>query len=371
MRMLGVVRAVRGLGVAVVAGLAMVALAACGSSGSGSSGDAQMLLRQTFGGSHVVNSGNLSFSLTVDPNGSSKLAGPITVTLGGPFQSLGKGKLPKSDFSFTVSALGQTGSIGVLSTGTAGYVTLEGQSYRLPPATFQKLESSFAQLASGGSAGSGSTALSRLGINPLHWLVNPTVVGTEQLGGTSTTHIHAGINVAALLRDLNTFLGKASALSSGAAHIPSSISPATQSKLVSKIHSPSFDLWTGNSDKTVRKLQISLTPSLSGQISSEIGTSPGITLTMQYADLNRPQSIVAPTSLAPYSQFTTRLQSILQEIQGVIGTQLSPSSGSSSTTPSGTTTSGSGSYAKYSQCILAAHNDVTKMTKCAKLLNGG
>src|SRR5436305_9427552 len=123
--------------------LVALTLAACGSSGSGSSENPTTLLNQTFSGSHTVNSGNLTFSLTVTPTGSKTLTGPITLNFGGPFQSLGKGKLPKSNFTVSIGALGKSASLGILSTGTNGYVSLQGTSYQLPAATFQKLESSF------------------------------------------------------------------------------------------------------------------------------------------------------------------------------------------------------------------------------------
>jgi hypothetical protein len=368
--MFGRARGIRGVGLTLAAGIAVIVLAACGSSSS--SGNAQALLKQTFSGTHAVNSGNLTFSVTVTPTGSSSLIGPITISLGGPFQSLGKGKLPKSDFSVGISALGHTGSLAILSTGTAGYVTLQGTSYRLPTATFQKLESSFSALASGSGAAGGSGALGKLGIDPLRWLNAPTVVGNENVGGATTTHISAGIDVRALLRDLNTFLGKASSVSAG--KIPSSISPTTQTKIASQIQNPSFDVWTGTADKTVRRLVIGLTLPVSGQISTLLGglSSAAIKLTLQYADLNRPQTIVAPTNLAPYSQFTAKLDAILQEIDSAVSSQLPGSSTSSGSTTTGSTSNGSGSaYEKYSQCIVAAHNDVAKMTKCTKLLNGG
>jgi hypothetical protein len=359
------------VGAPLAALLVAALLAACGSS-TGSSGNANALLKETFSGSHTVNSGHLTFSVTVTPTGSGSITGPITVSLGGPFQSLGKGKLPKSNFSLSITALGHTGSLGILSTGTAGYVTLAGTSYRLPTPTFQKLESSFSTLAAGSGSGAGAGALGKLGIDPLHWLNNPTVVGNESVGGTVTTHISAGVNVRALLRDLNTFLAKASAVGSG--RIPSSISPATQTKLASEIQRPSFDVWTGNADKTVRKLVIALTLPVSGQISTLLGglSSAAITLTLQYADLNQPQSIVAPTNLAPYSQFTAKLGAILQEINSAVGSQLPLSGASGGSTTSSTTPSGSTSaYHKYTQCIVAAHNNVAKMTKCTKLLSGG
>ena len=87
-------------------------MAACGSSGS--SGQASTLLSQTFSGKHTVNSGNVNVSLSVNPSGSSTLKGPITLSFGGPFASLGTGRLPKSNFTVSVSALGRAGSLGIL-----------------------------------------------------------------------------------------------------------------------------------------------------------------------------------------------------------------------------------------------------------------
>jgi hypothetical protein len=353
-------------------------LAACGSSSSGGSGNANGLLKQTFSGSHTVNSGSLSISLSVNPTGSSTLKTPITLSFGGPFQSLGQGKLPKSNFTIAISALGHTGQIGIISTGTAGYVTMQGTAYQLPAATFQKLESSFASLASSPTGSSGSGALSKLGIHPMSWLTHPTVVGAESVGGTATTHIRAGVNVGALLAGLNTLLGKASSLGVSSA-IPTSISQATQQKIAGEVHNATFDVWTGNSDKTVRKMMVGLTLPVSGSVSTLLGgiNSAAITLTMQYGDLNQPQTIVAPTRLAPYRQFTAKLQSILGAISSAVGTALPGSSGSASgstgstgaTGSTGSSGSSSGAAAtQYGQCILAAGSDVSKMQKCAALV---
>ncbi len=320
-------------GVPLLAAVAVAAvLAACGSSGN--SGNASALLRQTFSGSHTVNSGNLSLSLSVDPSGSSTLTTPITLSFGGPFQTLGQGKLPKSSFTVAISALGHTGQLGIISTGAAGYVTMQGTAYQLPAATFQRLESSFASLASSPGGGSGSGALGKLGIHPLAWLTNPTVVGTETVGGTATTHIRAGVNVSAFLAGLNTLLGKASSLGVSSA-IPTSISPATRQKIAGEVHNATFDVWTGKSDKTVRKLMIGLSLPVHGSISTLLGgiSSAALTLTMQYGQLNQPQTITAPTKLAPYSQFTAKLQSILGAISSAVGTAL-PGSGTTGSSSS-------------------------------------
>jgi hypothetical protein len=379
--------------VTVVATMASLALVACGSSGSGSSGNATSLLTQTFSGTHTVSSGNLSFGLTITPSGSSSLTSPISLSFGGPFQSLGAGKLPKSNFAVTISAQGAKGTIGILSTGTAGYVTLQGTSYQLPAATFQKLESSFAQIAStpGASQGSTTGTFSKLGIHPLDWLENPAVVGSETVAGAATTHIRANVNVSSLLADLNTFLSKASSLGvTGAGKLPTSISSATRQKIAGEVQSPSFDVWTGTSDKTVRKLTIGLTVPVTGTLSTQLGglSSAQIQLTMQYAQLNQPQTISAPTTVRPYSEFATQLKALLTSVQGVASTATSGAAGATSgttgtstaeSTPTtitpatgatGATAGQSAKVKRYGQCLAAAHADVAKMQRCASLING-
>ena len=364
-------RRIRGLprlGLMIVVMALAAGVAACGTSTSsgGSGGEsASTLLTQTFTGTHRVNSGVLSLNLTVDPSGSSTLTGPISLSFGGPFQTRGEGKLPAEDFTISVRALGESGSIGLLSTGTAGYVTLEGTSYRLPAATFQKLASSFAQISSSGTS-SGSTTLSSLGIDPLDWLTDPTIVGNETVGGTQTTHIRADVNVAALLVDANKFLVKA-ASASGSTKFPTALSPATRRQIASEIKSPVVDLWTGSSDNTLRKLEINLTLPVSGKASTTLGgmNSAAFGLLLQYADLNQPQTVVAPTNLRPFSEFEAKVQSFVGALQTAFG----------ATAPTGSTaaTGSAGSSAKlqgYGQCLQRAGTDVAKMQKCASLLNG-
>ena len=376
--------------------LASLGVAACGSSSSGTSGNANTLLSQTFSGTHKVSSGVMGITLTIVPSGSSTLNGPITISFGGPFQTRGAGKLPASNFTASASALGQRVSLGILSTGTNGYVTLKGTSYQMPQATFQKLESSFAQLAS--SPGTSNGTLGSLGIQPLHWLTHPTIVGTEKVGGVQTTHIHAGVNVPALLNDLNTVLEKASSLGvSGASSLRSGLPPATRAKIAAAIQNPTVDVWTGKDDKTVRRLSVALTALITGKTASDLGgmTSADIGLTMQYSNLNQPQTITAPSTLRPFSEFQGKVAAFVQALQtataGALGSSgaagsssgaagSSSGAGGSSSAAGGSSSGGAGtapstgtssSVQKYSQCIQQAGGDVSKMQKCASLLNGG
>jgi hypothetical protein len=350
------------VGLFLCAAACALVIAACGSStgnDAASSSNAQSLLSQTFSKAHTVKSGVLGFSLSLTPTGSSTLTTPIVLSLNGPFQSRGTGKLPASAFTIGISALNKRGSLGVISTGSSGYVTLQGNAYRLPAADFQKLESSFSSVGSSGS----SSGLSGLGINPQHWLKNPSIVGSGTTGGAQTTHIRSGVDVSALLSDLNTFLAKTAKTTSNSTSIPRSIPASTQQEIAAAVQNARVDVWTGSSDKTLRKLTLSLTLPVTGQTSTVLGgmTSAGIGLTLQYSHLNQPQTISAPGNVKPYSEFTAKLRGVLSTVQGGLGS--SSTGGSSSSNPA--------KVSKYTDCIQRAGKDVSKMQKCASLLNGG
>ena len=337
---------------------AAMALAACGSSGGGPQ-QARTLLRETFRGSHQINSGKLTVRLAVTGAGSKTAQGPVELDFGGPFQSQGKGQAPRSDFTLHLSALGRTATLGVLSTGTNGYVQLQGTTYQLPASTFRQLKSSFASAA--GSSSGGSGALSRLGIDPLNWVRNPTVVGNDTVGGASTTHIHGGVAVARLLADLSTALRKASSLgiSGSTSRLASGIPASTRARITGEVRHPTLDVWTGSSDHTLRKLEINFDLPVSGAASMLIGgmNSAHLLLLVQYADINQPQTIRSPGSARPFSQFLAKVRSFAQ---GLISG--SPSRGSGSAT--------SKQLQRYTQCIHSAGGDVAKMQRGASILTG-
>src|ERR1700761_2498674 len=169
----------------VMTGALALGITACGSGGShgsGSSGSGApaasanptTLLRQTFASTHSIKSGVLGVTLVITPKGSSELTTPLTLTLGGPFQSSGGGRTAQSALTISFSGLGKHGSLGVTTTGSAGYITLQGTSYKLPSADFKKLQSSL-----GTHSGSGSEpGLSSFGIDPEDWVSQPRIVGT-------------------------------------------------------------------------------------------------------------------------------------------------------------------------------------------------
>jgi hypothetical protein len=321
----------------------------------------------------------------VVPSGSKEITDPITITFGGPFQSEGAAKLPKSDFTVSGTVQGESGKLEIISTGTAGYVTLDGASYQLPAATYSKLESQLSSVTgSKSSSASGAGLLGSLGIQPLNWLSSPQVVGQESVGGAPTTHVSATVNVAEFLRGVNTLIGHAATLGVPDANkVSSGITPAQQAKIAAHIKSPTFDAWIGNTDKTLRKVSVGVTVPITGQLHTELDglTSVRVSVSMTYSDLNQPQTIIAPTVLKPYTEFQQKVASILEAIEGgVLESEIGSAGTGTSTSGVTTTVTGASSVPgtstsssavdRYSACIEKADGDVTKMQKCTSLLGG-
>jgi hypothetical protein len=357
-----------------------VAVAACaGSGGSGSSGshpasNAQSLLRQSLEGKHRITSGVLSLRATVTPHGtSSSSSTPITISFGGPFQSLGSGRVTESDFTVAVVAGSQRLLLGLRTTATAGYMRLNGSWFKLPATEFAQLRKS---LATSGSSGLGS--LPGLSVRPLRWLTDPQLLGTATVDGTQTTEVQARIDVAALADELGTVLAKEKsdpALSTSG--LPAKLTAAQRQQLISELRNPTVQLFIGSADHTLRQAILDLNLKVPAKMSSELPgiSSVGVAVTVNYADLNRPQTITAPAQVKPYDQLSMQLSGLLDEIDestaGTTNNSAGASGASGSPTGGATGSAGgaSGSDTKYDQCLSKAAGNVTELEKCASLID--
>lgn len=336
----------------LVLALTALALAACGGSSS-SSGDAETLLRQTFSGSHHIKSGKANLQLRVVVAGDASFQGPIDVTVVGPFQSVGSGQLPKFDLALDANAQGQGIRAGLVSTSDQLFVTFGGTAYAVPAQLVDQLKRSFARSQQQGS--STHTSLSALGIDPLSWLQDPTIVGSESVGGTQTDHISAKVNVNALLNDVDKLLARISAggvpgVSGG--RLPSNIPARARGEIEQAVKSATFDVWSGKSDHTLRRLALAL------NVVPPNGKPRSVTvnLSVELTDLNQPQTITAPATSRPLSE-------LLSQFQGLLGGALGGSGSASS--------SGGASSAQlnaYAKCVQRAGSNVTEAQKCASLL---
>jgi hypothetical protein len=342
----------------VLAAVAL-ALAACGSGSgsSGGSGDAQSLLRQTFSGSHPIRSGKANVQLRVDVTGVSSLNGPIQLNVSGPFQTAGSGQLPAFDLAIDANAQGQGLKAGLISTSDRMFVTFGGTAYEVPSQLLDRLKAAYRRAQAKGSSSS-SMSLQSLGIDPLAWLKDPTVVGTESVGGVQTDHVSAQVNVSALLDDVDKLLARFSAQGiPGAAgkRVPSRIPAHVRSQIEQAVKRATVDVWSGKSDHTLRRLTLAL--DVVPPAGARGPRSVDLALSIELTDLNQPQAISAPPTSRPLSE-------LLGQFQGLLGGALGGGALGGSSSGSAT----SKQLDEYSKCIQKAGSNVTEAQKCAALL---
>lgn len=282
------------------------------------------------------------------PHGSSGFSGPVELSIGGPFAGSGPYVKPRFDFTIAFSAQGSHGSLEVISSGRAGYITVDGHSYRTPASTFRNLESGLGLLAgysgakpgpaspagsappAGARSASGMSTLARLGIRPLDWLVHPRILGPQTIAGVATTRIHAGVDAAALVHDLSLLLTRADALTAravGERALPRRISRSAQRSLARALGSPSLDVWTGATDRVVRRLRLSASVPVRGRTRALFGglRSVDVSFGFDYSGLNQPQTITIPAVLRPYRVFHRLVDRLIAEIEkGVSVAPLGP-----------------------------------------------
>ncbi|MDO8209377.1 hypothetical protein [Conexibacter sp. CPCC 206217] len=332
--------------------LAAVTLAACGSDdkdSSGSSGggggdtaDAQTLLRETFSGTKDVRSGRFALSLRAGESGGEQIA----VSIGGPFESIGGDAYPKFAITAVVRGGGLDISGGLTSTSDRLYVEYGGNAYEVP--------AEYLDLARQ-QTGTQDRAIPELpDFDPLSWVTDPTVVGTEDVGGVETQHISAGLNVTALMDSIDRVLAEVGRQGLGAAaggQVPSSIPADTRAQIERAVRDPRVDIWTGSDDKTLRKLQVDT------GIEPEAGRSGTASFSLELSDLNEAQTIEPPANTRPIDE-------LLGAVSGLLGSAVSPGTDSGGNDPSAS----SDALGEYQRCVVDAGSDVAKVQQCTRLL---
>ncbi len=114
--------------------------------------------------------------------GVERLDGPITVSLDGPYESNGEGKLPSLDWDVSVQAAGLRFKGGVVVTDDNAFIEFGGRTYEVGTQLFASLSKRF---SNGGGVGS----LKGLGLDPASWLQDPQVDEGDDVGGDATRKI--------------------------------------------------------------------------------------------------------------------------------------------------------------------------------------
>jgi hypothetical protein len=293
-----------------------------------SSGSAQALLDETFSGHKQIESGNVKLSLGLGASGSSTSPKPLAVTLSGPFESAA-GKLPRFAFQLQLGAAGHSLQAGATSTGSALFVELAGTWFSTPSSTYKALEESYTQATKKASSAKVRSTFSSLGIEPGRWLSNPTKLGTVTVGGEATIHLLAAVNIPAFLADVTKLSQAGSSLGlnsvPGAPSASGTLSPSVINELAKSIKSAHVDVYTGESDHMLRRLEVTAaiagTPQTQGLFDGL--SSANLTVQLEFSDLNKKQTISAPEHVEPSSQLLPALQQLVGVLEGTSSSGIS------------------------------------------------
>jgi hypothetical protein len=368
----------RSLFAAAVLALAVPgAIAGCGGDDS-SDQDPQEVLDATFNNDETVSSGSLDIS--VDASAGDQ--GSFNASLSGPFQGDADDPtaLPQLDLAATVEggAAGQSVNFdgGLTITDDNLYVEYGGQAYEVGTDTFDQLKQSVeAQAGQTDDAASGDATeafkegcaqaieaqggdASACDFDVSAWFTNLANDGSEDLDGTSVVHISGDIDVSQMLSDL-TALGQSVPSAQG------QIDEGQIDQAAEAISDASFDVYSGEDDNILRKLDfnISVDPSAVQSAtpipvdSVDLGFSVGI------SDVNEDQTIEAPSDAQPIEDLLGQFGiGGLGPLGGSLG-GLGGGTGLDDLGGGGGGTDGGASDA-YLDCIASAGNDAQAASKC-------
>ncbi len=293
------------------------ALAACGGGGSTS---AQSLLNQTFKSHAPIESGRIQLSVSFSSVGAIRalpVKGPLSLRLEGPFQSIAAGQLPhfalqaELQSGGLLTAPGHTLRVGATSIDGQLFIELGGTPFRAPATTVQALQQGYTQASRAASSAASSSTFATLGVDPGEWLTNPTVVGSSDVSGAGTVHIVAGLNTARFLADAGKLAGAGGSLGLGAAgQGTGSFAAGEVSALERSVRSARVDVYIGASDHLLRALSLRVEVLTTPAARAALGglRSGTLTLSLQFAELNQPQTIAPPSNPQSISQLLPVLE---------------------------------------------------------------
>jgi hypothetical protein len=302
-----------------------VAFAACGgSSDSSSTSDVnpQKVLDQTFSGNSSIDSGNVDASIKLEASGSQ--SGTFDIGVSGPFDSNGSGT-PKFDMTAKVSgdfsgqSLDFEGS--AISTGDAAYIGYQGTDYALSAQQYSSFTKVFDQSSSQNNNQGNLPGLKDS-------LTDLTNEGEADVEGTNTIHVSGSVDPAKFSDAIKSAVDQGAASGANQAQLQQLQAAIPQlDQLSSSVKSATFDVYSGVDDHLLRKLDFN------ADIAPPGGSEAKIGFDLTLGDVNKPQTVSAPSSSQPLDNLLKKFAPFL----GGLGAQI----GSSGGTTGGTTGGGS------------------------------
>jgi hypothetical protein len=279
------------------------AVAGCGGD-DGNDEDPTQVLDQTFNNSTKITSGQVAIDLSGSAEGTQ--SGSLNATIEGPFEADASNPdtFPQLDLTAKVSASGAGQSFNfdgsLVTTKDNAYVEYQGQAYEIGTTLYQRFLQSYQQAQKQAQAQGDQDSKSffdQFGIDPTSWLTDLSNEGITDVDGTETIQIHGDANVPQIVSDVQ----KIAQQSGGQASLPQS----QIDQLESAIKTASIDVYSGTSDKLLRKLDLNLAIEPPDSTDSQVSSvDAGFSVT--FSDVNEPQTINAPSGAKPLSDLLSQ-----------------------------------------------------------------
>lgn len=346
---------------------ATLVLAACG--GGGDEQDAEALLDRAF--SRTVPSADVEIDAELAVDGLPGLEDPVSIRAAGPYVNSEK-TLPKLDMDLDIEAqAGEAIQLGLLSTGRRVFVKFGGSYFEQPREQIAQANRRVARSRDGGGS------LSELGLDPRAWVVEASVTGEEEVGGTTTEHVEGKLDVRAVVTDLNDLVKQSAGAVAGSGQTPRSLKPRDIDRLVRSVTDPTFDVYVGKDDGILRRisLRLDLTVPEDGRADVNGVTGASIKFAAELGDIGGDQRVQAPRTSSPISVLTSQLGGLGGLAQGLTGggTAAPDAGGGAAPDPSTEGDGGTGEgtdFDRYGQCLEQARpDDSDAIARCAQLVN--
>jgi hypothetical protein len=273
----------------LLAGLALggLLLGACG--GSDDDADAKAALAKTVSATSKIESGRLTASFALKPDGPIALGGEIQARAAGPFTAPAQGELPTSKLALSGSIGGQSLRATATTTGKRAFLRLGGKDYRLGDDTVTALTE-----ALGRDSGAGFASL---GLDPASWITDAETKDGGKVGGVDTTRISGGVDAGKLLADVAKLLDAA-----GAGGL---LTAKLRKQIADSVKSASVDVYSGADDQILRRLVLAVDFAFDDKARSPITGLDGgtIKVDIRIAGVNETTlDVTAPENARPLTE---------------------------------------------------------------------
>ena len=262
-----------------------VVLAACGSDGS----PAEDALKATEDNLSDIRSGSLDMTLLASSAEGREGRG-VGFEMTGRFAVAGrKGSLPVADLEYTRITGDERRSTRFMSTGTAAFVEIADQAYRLTDEQVADLRRRDTDEGNGGLDG----------LRLEEWIEDPRIAGASR-GADRITGTLDPIDA------LNDILELALALGAEDEELPRRLEGEAADRVRRAVRSTSATLVTGREDRVLRAVDVTIELSASDQerLRDALGRLAGVRLRfdLAVANPNRPVRVAAPADAQPISE---------------------------------------------------------------------